>query len=68
MSHPLILAGFVAVALGGLAFALSSGDTKAQKRQAALQKGSVKAKDNSLEKIRAALVPCCASNDNLIHF
>jgi tight adherence protein B len=51
VSHPLILAGFVAVALGGLAFALSSGDSKAQKRQAALQKGGVKAKDNAVEKI-----------------
>jgi tight adherence protein B len=51
VSHPLILAGFVAVALGGLAFALSSGDSKAKKRQAALQKGAVKAKDNAVEKI-----------------
>ncbi|HEY4925854.1 MAG TPA: type II secretion system F family protein [Roseiarcus sp.] len=51
MSHPLILAGFVAVALGGLAFALSSGDSKAKKRQAALQKGAVKTKDNAVEKV-----------------
>jgi tight adherence protein B len=51
VSHPLILAGFVAVALGGLAFALSSGDSKAKKRQAALQKGAVKIKDNAVEKI-----------------
>jgi tight adherence protein B len=51
VSHPLILAGFVAVALGGLAFALSSGDSKAKKRQAALQKGAVKTKDNAVEKL-----------------
>jgi tight adherence protein B len=51
VSHPLILAGFVAVALGGLAFALGSGDSKAKKRQAALQKGAVKTKDNAVEKI-----------------
>jgi tight adherence protein B len=51
VSHPLILAGFVAVALGGLAFALSSGDSKAKKRQAALQKGAVKTKDNAVEKV-----------------
>jgi tight adherence protein B len=51
VSHPLILAGFVAVALGGLALVLSSGDSKAKKRQAALQKGGVKTKDNAIEKI-----------------
>jgi tight adherence protein B len=50
VSNPLILAGFVAVALGGIAFVLTSGDTKAQKRQAALQKGAVKTKDNAIEK------------------
>ena len=51
VSHPLILAGFVAVALGGLALVLSSGDSKAKKRQAALQKGAVKTKDNAVEKV-----------------
>jgi tight adherence protein B len=50
VSNPLILAGLVAVALGGLAFVLSSGDSKAQKRQAALQKGGVKIKDNAIER------------------
>ncbi len=46
----MIMAGLVAVTLGGLAFVLSSGDSKAQKRQAALQKGGVKTKDNTIEK------------------
>ena len=52
VSHPLILAGFVAVALGGLALVFTSGDSKAKKRQAALQKGGVKTKDNAVEKIQ----------------
>jgi tight adherence protein B len=46
----MIMAALVAVALGGLAFVFSSGESNAQKRQAALQKGSVKAKDNTIEK------------------
>jgi tight adherence protein B len=50
LSNPMILAGLLAVALGGLAFVASSGDSKAQKRQAALQKGAVKVKDGGLEK------------------
>ncbi|WP_246731578.1 type II secretion system F family protein [Methylocapsa sp. S129] len=50
LSNPMIMAGLVAVTLGGLAFVLSSGDSKAQKRQAALQKGGVKTKDNTIEK------------------
>jgi tight adherence protein B len=48
--NPLILAAFIAVALGGLAFVLTSGETKAQKRQAALQKGGVKVKDSAIER------------------
>jgi tight adherence protein B len=51
VSTPIILAGLLAVALGGLAFVFTAGDTKAQKRQAALQKGAAaRVKDNSLEK------------------
>jgi tight adherence protein B len=46
----MIMATLIAVALGGLAFVFSSGDSKAQKRQAALQTGTVKAKDNTIEK------------------
>src|SRR5579863_4644882 len=51
LSTPIILAGLLAVALGGLAFVFTAGDSKAQKRQAALQKGvAARAKDNTLEK------------------
>jgi tight adherence protein B len=50
LSNPIIFAGMLAVALGGLAFVLSSGDSKAQKRQASFQKGAVKVKDGGLEK------------------
>jgi tight adherence protein B len=48
----MIVVGMVALALGGGAFFLSSGDSKAKKRQAALQqKGGAKVKDVGLEKI-----------------
>jgi tight adherence protein B len=47
----MILAGLIAVAIGGLAFVFTAGDSQADKRQAALQKGSVKTRDNNLEKI-----------------
>ena len=50
LSNPIIFAGLLAVALGGVAFVLSSGDSKAQKRQASLNKGAAKAKDSGLEK------------------
>jgi tight adherence protein B len=50
MSHAMIVAGLLVFALGGLAFVFTSGDSKAQKRQAALQKGAAKAKDNGIEK------------------
>jgi tight adherence protein B len=51
LSTPIILAGLLAVALGGLAFVFTSGDSKAQKRQAALQKGAAaRVKDNSADK------------------
>jgi tight adherence protein B len=46
----MIMAALIAVALGGLAFVFSSGESSAQKRQAALQRGSVKAKDSTIEK------------------
>ena len=51
LSSPIILAGLVAVVIGGLAFVFTSGDSQADKRKAALSKGSVKAKDDSLERI-----------------
>ncbi|MGA2792094.1 MAG: type II secretion system F family protein [Roseiarcus sp.] len=50
VSHPIIMAGLVALALGGLAFVFVSGDSRAEKRQAALQGGGTKVKDNSIEK------------------
>jgi len=50
MSHAMIVAGLLVFALGGLAFVFTSGDSKAQKRQAALQKGAAKAKDSGIEK------------------
>ncbi len=51
VSQPLILAGLVALALGGLGFVLTSGDTRAEKRQAALNAGGAKVKDSANEKI-----------------
>jgi tight adherence protein B len=51
LSTPMIMAGLLAVALGGLAFVFTSGDSKAQKRQAALQKGgAARVKDSGIEK------------------
>ncbi|MGO8801059.1 MAG: type II secretion system F family protein [Roseiarcus sp.] len=51
MSHPIIMAALVALALGGLVFVFVSGDSRAAKRQAALQTGvAAKIKDNSIEK------------------
>jgi tight adherence protein B len=51
VSHPIIMAGLVALALGGLAFVFVSGDSRAVKRQAALQSGAAKVKDNAIEKV-----------------
>jgi tight adherence protein B len=51
VSSPMILAGLVAVAIGGLALVFTSGDSQADKRKAALQKGGGKTKDVGLEKI-----------------
>jgi tight adherence protein B len=50
VSHPMIMAGLVALALGGLAFVFVSGDSRAAKRQAALHGGAAKVKDNAIEK------------------
>jgi tight adherence protein B len=50
VSHPMIMAGLVALALGGLVFVFVSGDSRAAKRQAALQGGAAKVKDNAIEK------------------
>jgi tight adherence protein B len=50
MSNATIVAGLIVIALGSLAFVFTSGDSKAQKRQAALQTGGVKAKDSGIEK------------------
>jgi tight adherence protein B len=51
VSNPMILAGLVAAVIGGLALAFTSGDSQADKRKAALQKGGVKTRDASLDKI-----------------
>ena len=51
VSNPMILAGLVAIVIGGLAFVFTSGDSQADKRKAALQKGGGKVKDDALEKI-----------------
>lgn len=51
VSHPIIMAALVALALGGLVFVFVSGNSRAAKRQAALQTGvAAKIKDNSIEK------------------
>jgi tight adherence protein B len=49
-SNPLLLAGFIAVALGGAAFVLVSGDTRAKQRQDALLKNSVKVREAGVDK------------------
>jgi tight adherence protein B len=49
-SNPLLLAGCIAVALGGVAFVLVSGDSRAKKRQEALARGAVKARDVAADK------------------
>jgi tight adherence protein B len=46
----MLLAGFVAVAIGGLAFVFVSGDSRAKKRQDALTKGVVKVRDAGPDK------------------
>ncbi len=49
-SNPLLLAACIAVALGGAAFVLVSGDSRAKQRQEALVKGSVKVRDVGVDK------------------
>jgi tight adherence protein B len=51
VNSPMILAALVAVAIGGLAFVFTAGDSQADKRKAALQKSGSKARDMNLEKI-----------------
>jgi len=51
ISHSLLMAGLLVLAFSGLAFAFVSGDSRAKKRQAALQKGvAAKAKDVGIDK------------------
>jgi tight adherence protein B len=49
-SNPLLLAGFVAVALGGVAFVLVSGDSRAKLRQDALTRSTAKVRDSTADK------------------
>lgn len=48
--HTLLLAVFLAVAVGGLAFVFVSGDSRAKKRQDALKKSSVRAREVGVDK------------------
>jgi len=51
ISHSVLLAGLLALACGGVALAFVSGDSRAKKRQQALQKGAVaKVKDVGVDK------------------
>ncbi len=49
-NNPMLVAGLVAVAVGGLAFVFLGGDSLAKKRQEALQSASVKNRDNNADK------------------
>ena len=49
-NSPILVAGMIAIALGGLALVFTTGDTRADKRKAALQKGTVKTKETSADK------------------
>jgi tight adherence protein B len=46
-NNPMLVAGMVAIAIGGLAFVFVGGDSLAKRRQAALQKSSVANRDNN---------------------
>jgi tight adherence protein B len=46
-NSPMLVAGMVAIAIGGLAFVFLGGDSLAKRRQAALQKASVANRDNN---------------------
>ena len=51
LTNPLLMAGFLAVtAVGGLAFVFVSGDSRAKKRQDALQTNSAKVKDAGVDR------------------
>ena len=50
IAHPLLLAVFLAVAIGGLALFFVSGDTRAKKRQDALKKTSVRTREVGVDK------------------
>jgi tight adherence protein B len=50
VTNPLLLAGFIAVAVGGAAFVLVSGDSRAKVRQDALLKNTVKVRDAAADK------------------
>jgi len=49
-NNPMLMAGMVAIALGGLAFVFLGGDSLAKKRQAALQNASIKNRDSNADK------------------
>jgi tight adherence protein B len=49
-SNPLLLAVFLAVAVGGAAFVFVSGDSRAKQRQDALKKSTARARDVSIDK------------------
>ena len=48
--NPMLMAGMLAVAVGGLAFVFLGGDSVAKRRQVALQNASVKNRDNNADK------------------
>ena len=50
IGNPMLLAGMVAVGLGGIAFVFLGGDSLAKRRQAALQTASVKNRDGNADK------------------
>lgn len=50
IAHPLLLAVFLAVAIGGLALFFVSGDSRAKKRQDALKKTSVRTREVGVDK------------------
>ena len=49
-ANPLLMAGLLALAAGGVAYAFLGGDSEAKKRQLALQKSGPKVRDNNAEK------------------
>ena len=54
MVNPIVVAGFLAVGFGGLALAVVSGESRAEKRRAAVARDAVKAPDGSVQADRAA--------------